>query len=165
MRRQAQRQLACSVPAQMLGGCKMATTPAANPPVVQVTSSTPGTFQLTVPTTQPGSSGVSGRQIRGLPLLRLDGVACLVSALMIVLVGFTIAESKIDTKRLSAAAAGSLVLAFTLARAACGGGGAPSPDPSAGSPPGTYNNHSRSEHHGQRRPSIYQTMTIPSTIQ
>ena len=79
------------------------------------------------------------------------------------LVRFTIAESKIDTKRLSAAAAGSLVLAFTLAKAACGGGAAPHPDPSA--PHGTYNNHSHSEHHGQRRPRIYQTMTIPSTIQ
>ena len=137
-------QLACSVPPQMLGGCTISTTPASNPPVVQISPNSPGMFQMVVTSTAPGALAIGAGRIRGAPP-EVAGLSWRLAAAMLgwlaIWVFAQIRSSRTKRGPSSAATAqvGVMVFALTIGLMACGGGGgAPASDPAPGSPPGTY---------------------------
>jgi len=138
-------QLACSVPAQMLGGCTIATTPASNPPVVQITSTSPGLFQLVVTSTAPGQIAVGPSRVRGVPPWKSTDRSWWLAMLLACLAAWMWASingrrMKGSSSPAAIAIAGVLIFALMIGVAACGGGGGgtTASDPAPGSPPGTY---------------------------
>jgi Cep192 domain 4 len=139
-------QLACSVPPQMLGGCTISTTPASNPPVVQISLNSPGMFQMVVTSTAPGAVAIGAGRIRGAPPPEVAGqswrpAAAMLGSLAIwVFAQFPSSRTKRSPSSAAMAQIGVVVFALAVGLAACGGGGgtAPATDPAPGSPPGTY---------------------------
>lgn len=141
-------QLSCSVPSAMLGGCTITTTPATNPPVVQITPANPGIFQLVVSSTPTGSGLLAGRKTPNapwIPTMALVGWLAMLGAVALLIC--TASEgsrwrgmrSPGRDSLVATAQTFALLIALGVGMAACGGGGAAAPaDPPPGSPPGTY---------------------------
>ena len=137
-------QLACAVPAAMLGGCTIATTPATTPPAVQISSTNPGLFQMTVTSTAPGTASGPISTTRKNPPWPLTGVAAwLVPALLGSVIFLSWARREERPRMAPASLTGvvlGVLLAISVGMAACGGGGgAAVSDPAPGTPPGNYN--------------------------
>ncbi|HXY36049.1 MAG TPA: choice-of-anchor D domain-containing protein, partial [Planctomycetaceae bacterium] len=121
-------QLACSVPAAMLGGCTIATTPTSNPPVVQITSTNPGLFAMTVTSTAPGTASGAERRIRGappgegMPAVWWMSMALLAWCVLQRLARRPNANVRPVWSFVPPALAGGVLLGAMLCMAACGGG-------------------------------------------
>jgi hypothetical protein len=129
--------LSCSVPATLLGACTITTTPATNPPVVQITPASPGQFQVVVSSTAAGSTPSASALQQGKPAwpdgeksLRILALA--LTALVIWVLGH------LRPRPARFAQAGVLVLALAITLVACGGGTSVPADPPPGTPAGTY---------------------------
>lgn len=128
-------QLSCSVPTQMPGGCTITTTPATNPPVVQITPTSPGLFQMVVTATSSGATPTGGSRVPNVPPW---GHVKRMLWLALVLIAWCVLWRRVqdsdtcEKSGLSVVAmvhACILVLAITVGMAACGGGGATASDP------------------------------------
>ena len=139
-------QLACSAPAAMLGGCMIATTPASNPPVVQITSANPGLFAMTVTSTAPGTASGTVAHLRGAPPWEgMLAVWCMTIAFLGWFVLQRLARrrnwaSTRDSCIPRPAIATVILFGTLIGVAACGGGsaGTTASDPAPGSPAGSY---------------------------
>jgi hypothetical protein len=129
--------LSCSVPATLLGACTITTTPATNPPVVQISAASPGQFQVVVSSTAAGSTPSSSALQRGNPTwpggersLRILVLG--LTALAIWILGH------LRPRLARFAQAGVLLLALAITLVACGGRSSVPADPPPGTPAGTY---------------------------
>ncbi|MDE3169721.1 MAG: hypothetical protein KGL75_06230, partial [Acidobacteriota bacterium] len=139
--------LSCSVaPAgSNVGPCAISTTPATNPPSVQVTPTSSGQFIASVPTVAPIAAALRSPGTRSGPKAGNFALACVWLAALILL-----ALCSLQARRDSAVARGNWalrhlsILAFATILAAgisacgSGGGGGAGPQPTSGTSPGTY---------------------------
>jgi hypothetical protein len=135
--------LSCSVPAALLGTCTIATTPASNLAVVQITPASSGQFQVVVTSTPAGvaSSAVAGAAwlAKSMPPRRDRNVGIAVLSLAFLVIWLlALGRLRVPLGRIAQAAA--LLVAVAITIAACGGGGGtPVPAvPAPGTPANTY---------------------------
>jgi len=122
-------QLTCSAASGMPGGCTVTTTPATTPPVVQITSASPGLFQLVVNSAASGSAENDGRRIRGAPPRAPAGLALWLGAILVLGVviwtrGIVRNRERVSSVSFAPLSVSVLLFAAAIAMAACGGGGA-----------------------------------------
>jgi hypothetical protein len=158
--------LSCAVPAALLGSCSITTTPATNPPVVQISPTSAGTLQVVVTTTpQPAvAQWVVQRQPR-IPSLPGSGqLRSIVALLLAVLAAWLLRKRKPILAKL--AQMGALILLCSVAMAACGGGGSAKPaDPQPGTPCGTYTITLTATVSPAGQPSVSRTFPLSLTVQ
>jgi hypothetical protein len=135
--------LSCSVPAALLGTCTIATTPASNPAVVQITPASSGQFQIVVTTTPAGvaSSAIASpaRQMMSMHPRR-DQIPWNAILPLAFLATWMLALGQLRVPFGKLAQVLVLLGALALTIAACGdGGGTPVPAvPAPGTPANTY---------------------------
>ncbi|HKV03533.1 MAG TPA: choice-of-anchor D domain-containing protein, partial [Candidatus Acidoferrales bacterium] len=164
-------QLGCSNPPP-LGTCTVSTTPATNPPVVQIAPGKPGEFQVVVTSTAPGTAALSDTAERGPPRPPATAHpwwwAMLCAVTTIGWGGWT--KRRAPARRRSPAAklaqACALLLVLGMELSACGGGGAATiAAPAPGTPPGTYTVTVSATVTLTGQPSVERTFPINITIQ
>ncbi len=158
--------LTCSAPAALLGTCTVTTTPVTNPPVVQITPTAPGQFQVVVTSTAAGIVAMAIPTQRGRPMPpgRYQ-ILCLVIPFWTFAMIWALGRFRSAPARV--AQAGVLLLALIIAIAACGGGSAtPAPaDPPPGTPPGTYIITVTATVTPAGQPSVSRTFPLSLTVQ
>ncbi len=158
--------LACSVPADLLGTCTITTTPTTNPPVVQFSSTAPGQFQVVATTLAPGGTAIIVNRVRRTtPMPPADNRMLWITVISLMLaVSWVLGRRRRSLVKLVQAAL--LVLACTVALAACGGGGATAPaDPAPGTPAGTYIITVAATVNVAGQPSVSRTFPLSLTVQ
>ncbi len=131
--------LSCAVPAALLGGCTITTTPVTSPTVVPITPTTPGQFQVVVTSTPAPSAADTIPAQPGAPVRPLNNRIPRIAIIFWTL-AMTLSLGRFRSTFARVAQLGVLLIALAVAIAACGGGSAP-PIPAApppGTPPGTY---------------------------
>jgi hypothetical protein len=155
--------LSCSVPAALVGACKVTTTPSSNPPIVQISPGSPGEFQLVVTTTAEPSVGSLIYFTRPQTPSRLGGIH---SQWILVFYLAMLAAWILRRRRPSVAKLAqilSLLLACAIAMSACGGG-ASTADPPPGTPPGPYSITVTATVTPTGQPSVTRTLVLILTV-
>ncbi|HXX45697.1 MAG TPA: choice-of-anchor D domain-containing protein [Candidatus Acidoferrales bacterium] len=126
-------QLTCAVQSGTPGGCTVSTTPATNPPVVQVMQTNPGLFQMVVNSNASASVLNDLSRLRGAPRWQVvDLATCLAVILMTVIAIRRWEQDRNYGRRtatsIASVAASVVLFAVAVCFAACGGNSA-TPDP------------------------------------
>jgi hypothetical protein len=158
--------LSCSAPAALLGTCTVTTTPASNPPVVQIAAAAPGQFQVVVTTTAQGNAWTvkparhrAPPQSRNIRILAISIVAF--SGLLV----WALGRCRPGLARHAQAAILLLVCAIMIS--ACGSGGsATTPGvPAPGTPAGTYTVTLTATVSPAGQPTVSRTFPLSLTVQ
>ena len=155
--------LSCSVPAALVGACKVTTTPSSNPPVVQISPGSPGEFQLVVTTTPEPSAGSLIYFTRPQAPSRPGGIHSrwILVFYLAMLAGWMLRRRRPSVAKLAQIVA--LLLACAVAMSACGGG-ASTADPPPGTPPGTYPITVTATVTPTGQPSVTRTLVLNLTV-
>jgi hypothetical protein len=134
--------LSCTAPAVAgIGPCAITTSPATNPPSVQVTPAAAGQFTVNVPTVAPGAASPSGPSNRRRHDPLAVGFALLMCMLLLASGAFAGRAGFGDPRRRRLVRLFQLMalsVGLAVALAACGSGGGSDPASSPGTAPGTY---------------------------
>jgi hypothetical protein len=155
--------LSCSVPAALMGACKVTTTPSSNPPVVQISPGSPGEFQLVVTTTTEPSVGSLIYFTRPQTASRPGGIHSrwILAFYLVMLAAWMLRRRRPSVAKLAQIV--SLLLASAIAMSACGGG-ASTADPPPGTPPGTYPITVTATVTPTGQPSVTRTLVLNLTV-
>ena len=145
-----------------ISGCAITTTPATNPPVVQVAPNTPGQFQLVVnTTTAPIGAAVRARAGPAAAPRGQDVLPFALSAMLLLGAALGI-RGRATATRLAQAAA--FVFLCALLFAACGGGGSTAVDPPPPSGNFTYTVTVTATLSGAGQPNVQTQFSFPLTV-
>jgi len=126
-------QLTCAVPSGTPGGCTVSTSPTTNPPVVQITQTNPGLFQMVVNSNASGSGLNDLSRLRGAPCWRVISLATGLAMILMAIIATRRWEQDRNCERrkatsIASVAASVFLTAVAICFAACGGNSA-TPDP------------------------------------